>query len=156
MTKRQTPPGRRSKARVVVVKPFGPHHCARCFGSVKASKTRARGASYRRVVTIARAASSATGSFLASMSLLLGLQCLQIDAQPIEALVPQTPVIREPRIDALEGARRDAAGPPLRLAPACDQAGPLEHLEMLGDGGATHLERPGELADRRLAHGEAR
>src|SRR6516162_5927505 len=54
MTNRQTSPGRKSKLKVVVVKPNGPHHCARCFGSVQAEKTGARGAANSRVPTIAR------------------------------------------------------------------------------------------------------
>src|SRR5271154_6055538 len=90
------------------------------------------------------------------MSLLLGLQFLQIDAEPIEARFPQAAVVLEPVIDSFEDAELDPAGPPLRLAPPCDQAGPLEHLEMLGDRGTAHLERLGELADRRLAGREAR
>src|SRR5262249_59280230 len=58
MTKRQTPPGRKSKLKVVVVKPNGPHHCARCFGSVQVEKTSARGAANSRVPTIARGSCS--------------------------------------------------------------------------------------------------
>src|SRR5215472_18029701 len=52
MTNRQTPPGRKSKACVVVRNPFGPHHCTRCFGSVHTEKTSARGAASTRVPTI--------------------------------------------------------------------------------------------------------
>src|SRR6478736_5395684 len=52
MTKRQTPPARKSKLCVVIEKPFWPHQCARCFGSVQASNTRLRGASNRRLPEI--------------------------------------------------------------------------------------------------------
>src|SRR6478672_12260627 len=48
MTKRQTPPGLNSNALVVVRKPSGPHHCARCFGSVHTDHTRSRGAPITR------------------------------------------------------------------------------------------------------------
>src|SRR5262245_29218767 len=58
MTKRHTPPGRKSYACVVVVKPFGPHHCARCFGSVHTENTNARGASNTREPMIERGSRS--------------------------------------------------------------------------------------------------
>jgi hypothetical protein len=54
MTKRQTPPGRNSKRDVVVVNPFGPHHCARCFASVQTENTNSRGASNSRIPMIER------------------------------------------------------------------------------------------------------
>ena len=41
----------------VFVNPFGPHHCARCSGSVHALNTSSRGASMTRVVTISLSAS---------------------------------------------------------------------------------------------------
>src|SRR5262245_6722111 len=54
MTNRQTPPGRKSIACVVVVKPFGPHHRPTRLGSVHAPHTSSRGASKTRVMTISR------------------------------------------------------------------------------------------------------
>jgi hypothetical protein len=45
--------------------------------------------------------------------------------------------------------------PPLRLAPAHDQARALEHLEIARDGRAAHPERLRQLAHGRLALGEA-
>jgi hypothetical protein len=42
-------------------------------------------------------------------------------------------------------------GPPLRLTPAHDQPGALEHAQVLGDGRHAHVERLGELGDRALA-----
>ena len=56
MMKRQTPPGLTSISWIVFVKPFGPHHCATCFGSIHALNTSSRGALKTRVVTISRAA----------------------------------------------------------------------------------------------------
>src|ERR1700686_3488474 len=56
MTKRHTPPGFTSLSWVVVVKPFGPHHCTICLGSVHALKASSRGASKVRVMTICRSA----------------------------------------------------------------------------------------------------
>src|ERR1700752_1771032 len=124
MTNRQWPPGRKSKLDVVVVKPNGPHHCARCFGSVQAEKTSARGASNSRVPTIARGLRSrsmrlvaAAFSFpcvwlliatllntllVAVFGTVFPLQLLQIGIQAIEALVEETPVMVEPVVDVLE------------------------------------------------------
>ena len=44
---------------------------------------------------------------------------------------------------------------PLRLATARDQTGLLEKLEVLGDRGKRHVERLGQLRDRRLAGPQA-
>src|ERR1700722_2290909 len=49
---RMSPPGRTSISQRGLVKPRGPHHCARCFGSVHAWKTSARGASKTRLMMI--------------------------------------------------------------------------------------------------------
>src|SRR5260221_11425741 len=45
------PPGRRSILDAITVKPFGPHQHFMRSGSVKAAKTRSRGASKLRVIT---------------------------------------------------------------------------------------------------------
>src|SRR6185437_4070401 len=100
MTKRQIPPGRRSKLMVVVVKPFGPHHCARCSGSVQAANTRSRGASNSRKPMIERGSLSRSRLLLAAMPTLLltglgpgclagflALQRFQIAIEAIKTLV---------------------------------------------------------------------
>src|SRR6266571_4682361 len=136
MTKRQTPPGRMSNALVVVVKPFGPHHCARCLGSVQAEKTSSRGASNSRVPMIERGSRSRSrllvagmfsifplrSSIVALLGALFGLQLLQVSVQPIEALVEKAAVVREPVVDVFERARLNAARPPLRFAAPRNQA----------------------------------
>src|SRR5947207_2522424 len=101
MTNRQIPPGRGSNALVVVVKPFGPHHCVRCFTSVQAAKKRWRGASNTRDVMIARGSVSVSMLCLAATPFppglpVLGLQFTQIIAQAIEPLVPDAPIAFEP------------------------------------------------------------
>src|ERR1700751_734588 len=119
MTKRQTPPpGRKSKLDVVVVKPNGPPHRARCFGSVQAEKTSARGASNSRVPMIDRGSRSRStrlvavifsvlrvwlvivtllnAPLVAGFVMLLRLQLLQIGIQAVEALVEKAPVVVEP------------------------------------------------------------
>src|SRR5580700_11497529 len=111
MTKRHTPPGRMSKLSVVVVKPFGPHHCARCLGSVNAANTRSRGASNSRVPTIARGSLLRSILLFAAMFLtpgvgdlplrslclrFFGLKLLQIIVEAVEALVVEAAIVFEP------------------------------------------------------------
>src|ERR1700733_4479388 len=163
------PPGRSSKLMVVVVKPFGPHHCARCLGSVQASKTRSRGASNSRMPMIARGSLSRSRLLFAPMLLLLlamfargcfagflGLQRFQIAIEAIEALVVEAAIMVEPVVDRLECARLDAARPPLRCARARDQAGTFQHFQMLGDGGQAHGERFRQILHGGFALGEPR
>src|SRR5215813_896580 len=144
MTKRQTPPGRKSKACVVVVKPFGPHHCARCFGSVHTENTSARGASSTRVPTIER------GSCLRSMLLftatwllpfVLRLDRPEVVTKPVEPLLPEPAVLLEPLIGFFESPHVDATGAHLRIAGPRDQARALQHLQMLGNRRQAHVER---------------
>src|ERR1700756_5785075 len=60
MSMRILPPTRTSSSHAGLVKCFGPHHCAICFGSVHAAQTKARGASKTRViVTVASFANAA-------------------------------------------------------------------------------------------------
>src|SRR5262245_4221676 len=111
------PPGRMSKLFVVVVKPFGPHHCAKCFGSVQASNTSARGASKTRVAMIARGSRSRSRLLLSTMFLVLSLQPLEVNVQPVVSLLPELPIFLEPFVDTLERLRFEPARPHLRVAP---------------------------------------
>src|SRR5437868_5384837 len=129
---------------------LGPHHFCRCSGLVNTSKTRSRGASNTRSITISFAGTSVTLS-LAAMSLLLLLQFLQVLVQSIEPLLPHDAIPLDPLIDFLEWARRERRRSPLRLAAARHEPGALEHLEVLADRGKAHLERLGELGHRRAA-----
>src|ERR1700730_13084899 len=73
MMKRQTPPARKSNVCVVSEKPFGPHQCARCFGSVQASNTRLRGASNTRLPEITFGSSVRSRRNVSAMGRLLRL-----------------------------------------------------------------------------------
>src|SRR5580700_4215736 len=116
MTKRQTPPGRNSKRDVVVVKPFGPHHCERCLGSVQAANTSSRGASNSRMPMIARGSVSRSRLFFAAMFSVrflafrfrfAGLKFLQVSVEAIEALLKKAAIVLEPIVDFFQGARLD-------------------------------------------------
>ena len=92
----------------------------------------------------------------ASIFLLLCLQGLKIAIQAVETLFPELAVLLDKIGGLVQRRRIELAGPPLRLAAARDQAGALQHLEVLGDRGRGHLEWRGELGDRSLARGESR
>src|SRR5262245_46991946 len=114
---------------------------------------RLRGASKTRVTTSALSSPwvAALGFALAAILLLLRLQFAQVIVQAVETLFPEAAITFQPVVHLLERTRLDATGPPLRLAPAQDQAGALQHLEMLGDGGKAHVEGFGELGHRGFA-----
>src|SRR6185312_13053117 len=147
MTKRHTPPTRKSKLWVVVVKPLGPHHSPSRLGSVKQENTSARGASNTRTPSITFGSLSRSRLLLADMAFLLArllffaLQLTQIVVEAVEPLFPEPAVALEPFVHVLERLWLDLAGPPLRLARAGDQAGPLQHLEVLRDGRPADIER---------------
>src|SRR3989442_11601517 len=126
------PPGRKSNSQTGLVNPWGPH-CATCFGSVHNLNTSSRGASNTRVST--NSCSSFAMMFPVAMLFLLFLYVAQIVIQPIEALRPEPPVVRNPIGNVLERSGRDSAGPPLRLAPASNQSRAFQDLEMSRDGG---------------------
>src|SRR5689334_1741607 len=130
MTKRHTPPGRKSNAWVVVENPIGPHQCARCSGLVHAAHTSARGAAKTRAVMSDRWSGSGSRLFLSPTLLVLGLELAQICLEPIKTLHPQPAVVLEPVVHLLESRRFDATGSPLCLAAAHDEPGALQHLQV--------------------------
>src|SRR5262245_54821262 len=83
--------------------------------------------------------------------LLLRLPLLQVVLQPVEACLPEPAIMREPVGGMAHRGGVEPARAPLRLAPARDQAGALEHLEVLGDAGKAHVEGFGEFGHRGLA-----
>src|SRR5262245_21976292 len=153
ITLRQAPPGRSSPSEWGTVNPLGAHHLSRCSLRIHAWNTRLRGASKTRVTSSALSPIwvAALGFAFAAILLLLRLQFAQVIVQAIETLLPESAVTFQPVVHLLERTRLDAAGPPLRLAPAQDQAGALQHLEMLGDGGKAHVEGFGEFRHRGFA-----
>src|ERR1700674_1624281 len=130
---RMAPPGRASNSQTGFVNPCGPHHCATRFGSVHILKTSSRGASTMRVRT--NSCSSFVMKFSVGMLFPLFLNVTQIVIQTIKALGPEPLIERHPIGDVLEGRCSDPAGPPLRLAPACDQTSVFQHFEVPRDGG---------------------
>src|SRR6266851_8031372 len=162
MLMRKAPPGREAISQDVIVKPFGPAQHAIRSGSAHALQTRLRGASKMRVMTSSRSADSVAALLVAAIFLLLHLRFLlfhlqvaQINIQTIEALLPEAAIILDPVGGVPERTRLEPARTPLRLAAARDQAGALQHLEMLGDRRKAHLEGFSQFSYRGLACGEA-
>src|SRR5438105_3143242 len=144
MTIRKAPPGRRSISHTGLVKRRGPHHFARCAGSVHILNTTSRGASMTRPKTSSRSAAAGAGcpisilprmvpsaASLVPSALCCGLDFLQVLVQPVEALFPEPAVVLDPLGGVLQRRRLQPARPPLRFAAARDQPGALQHLQML-------------------------
>jgi len=74
--------------------------------------------------------------------------------ETIEAALPESTVLLEPVDRLLERRRLEARGPKLGRATAGDEAGALEHPEVLRDGLERDRERLGQLVHRGLALGE--
>src|SRR5450755_1469119 len=145
---RIAPPTRTSNSHTGLVKPFGPHHCATCLGSVQALNTSSLGASKTRVIIRSHSECSVgaplsgelscalTLALCADMFLLLRLvfrilffQLQQVVVQTVEAVFPEAPVVVHPSGYVLQRVRLQAAGPPLRLAAASNQPGALQHFQ---------------------------
>src|SRR5918995_960259 len=109
----------------MTVTPFGPHHSFRRCGSVKAFHTKSRGASKTRVMT------NSSRLFLSSTFFLPGLDFPQVIVETVKALFPKTAELLEPFCHVFQRAGFQARRAPLRLAAACDQAGALQHLQVL-------------------------
>src|SRR6478735_83875 len=113
-----------------------PHQRRTCSGLVIASNTSARGASKRRVRTISRSDGvvalneSVFAAPLPIMFLLLLSEFTEVDVEPIETRVPEVAIALRPVRDLLQRFPLDPARPPLRLAPARDEPGALEHPEV--------------------------
>src|SRR5438093_4606100 len=156
MWTRRTPPGRTSSSQIGAEKCSGGNHRANCFGSVHARYTSSRGASNTCVVMSVRSAGGVTVLLVPLfMRLVLPLQFSQMVFQAIEALLPELAITLHPVGGFLETLRLEPARPPLRVATARDEAGTLQHFEVLGDGWKRYVERLCQLRDRGLALREA-
>src|SRR5262245_48705609 len=86
--------------------------------------------------------------WVAAISLPLGLGVgvasggdgLQVGLQTVEALLPELAVLLDPARCLFERTGLDAAGAPLRVSAAGDEARALEHLQVLGDGRPRQVE----------------
>ena len=71
--------------------------------------------------------------------------------EPLEPVAPDLAVLSDPLRGMFEGCRLEPARTPLGVASSRDEPGPLENLQVLGDGLEAHGKRLGELVDGRFA-----
>src|SRR4051794_40746199 len=148
---RARPPGRRSYSIVSrgVLNPSGPHHFATSSGSVHTRQTSSRGASSSRSITIVRSVIAYCCCSLMVGAFLLDLPEAKRDA--VEPALPDVAVLLQPLGHVAQRRSLQPGGPQLRRATARDQAGALQHLQVLRDGLDAVRERLRELVDRHLA-----
>src|SRR3984957_21184602 len=82
----------------------------------------------------------------------------QIKFEPVKTLLPEPAVMLHPIRNVLERFAVELARTPLRVARLGDEAGALEHFQVLGYGRKAHLaeEWPGQFGDIGLALRELR
>src|SRR3972149_245681 len=107
---RMAPPGRTFNSQTGFVNPFGPHHCATCFGSVHALNTSSRGASKTRVMTSSRSVAVMASLVFALLTVMLFLLVFRL-AQ-ISNWLPSWPLAagHGPHAQKRLGAFRDRVG----------------------------------------------
>src|SRR5687768_992382 len=81
----------------------------------------------------------------------LRLHVAQHCIEAVKTRLPERAVALQPLVRFLEPSGFDAAGTPLRVAAARDQARMLEYLQMLGDRRLTHCKRLRQFHHRRLS-----
>jgi hypothetical protein len=64
--------------------------------------------------------------------------------------LPETSIALEPRVNFRKRLCSDLTGPPLGIAAASHKTSRFEDTDVLRDCARRHLERLGELSDRRL------
>src|SRR5690625_3260144 len=148
-TNRQRPPGRASATSIRVSVSSRPHQRAMESGSVMAAKTASRGASNVRVMTMSWRPGSATTFKWLMVLFSLGavLEPEQFLVQAGEAALPLLPVTADPVGDLLQRRGLERAGTPLRGAPADDEPGAFQDLEVFGDRLEAHGERLRQFVD---------
>src|SRR5262245_20002236 len=83
------------------------------------------------------------------------LKLAEVLVESVVALTEELLVPLEPRRDVSQRLGLQPAGTPLRLATLLDEAGSLEHLQVLRDRRQAHIERRRQVAHRRLAVGKS-
>src|SRR5215831_628698 len=94
---------------------------------------------------------AAVRSLALSTSCLLGLESVEQRVEALEVQLPELAIPFGPVGDLAQRLRPQAADAEAPFAALLDQPGLLEIREVLRDGLLRHLERLGEVADRRRA-----
>src|SRR5436190_23111879 len=125
--------------------PSGPYHALKCSGSVHIRQMRSGGASKLRSITAASREALPSVIVLACLSLRSELG--EVVVHPVEAGLPDGPVLLGPGGDLLQRRGFEGAWPVLGSLAPDDQSGAFLHLDVLGDGRERHVERLGEVVD---------
>src|SRR5689334_14739701 len=129
----------------------GTHHWRKSSGRDQAANTSRAGASNVRVTTTSRSDALRTVvrpvslALLAATGLLLSFEFVEDAVERVEARIPHLAVLRDPRQLLLEPARTDAARAHAADLFGGDQAGVLEHADVLLHAGEGHAEAAGEV-----------
>src|SRR5262249_28827368 len=94
--------------------------------------------------------------FVVSTFHLPGFQLIKQRVEALEVALPDLPVTLQPAASFRERLAFDPAWPSLCLAAARNQARALQYLEVLGNRGLAHGERPGQVGHRSVAACEPR
>src|SRR5436305_3314584 len=106
---------------------------------------RSGGASKLRSITAASGEALPSVIVLACLS--LRSELLEVVVHPVEAGLPDGPVLLGPARDLLESGGIEGARSVLGSLPSSDQPRPFQHLDVLRDRGKRHLEGLSELVD---------
>src|SRR5215203_3189427 len=134
----------------VFVRYLGPIHCAMRSGSVMARKTLSIGASNSGLIVLAWLPSFVISN-VSVVFMVLSLSWWSVErvekiVETLEALAPVRPVVRQPSGGLLERCCLEVAQSHRAELGAGDQAGLLEHLEVLGHCRLRHREQPREVS----------
>src|SRR5262249_37288123 len=152
---RRLPPGRTSIFATGTVAPSGPYHALKCSGSVHICQMRSAGASKLRSIT--NASCDTSRSVIVFIRLSLRSESREVAVHPVEAGLPDGPVLLGPGRDLLERRGVEGAWPVLGSLAPHDQAGPflLPPLSTRGRsaGGTDRRSSPGHSRRSRSLRG---
>src|SRR5262245_38671771 len=163
---RYPPPTRASISHDTSVRPsdFGTHHCRKSSASVHASNTTSRGPSIVRVTTrscsevrstLVRSWVGVASTALRESIVLLLPSSLRDDLlQLVEPCIPDPALLLDPRRLVLEPAWAEPTGPHPPDFLGRHEAGLFQDPDVLAHAGEGHVERLGQIRDRRVAPSE--
>src|SRR5215217_7723523 len=155
---RQRPPTRRSISASVISPCFPLHQRLTSSGVVQALYTRCLGASNDLVMRTCSSVGNVTLAVrplgIAAISLVLVIEVLQHDVQPLEPLRPGGLVGAHPVVDGLERVAVEPVQPPASFVPDLDRSHLSEHAQVLGHLWLGQAEQVHQGVDGPLAPGE--
>src|SRR5690242_10182573 len=117
-----------------------------CSGLDQSANTTDAGALKVRTIS-----NSSSATLLATVMTLSLFELPNVGGHPVEALLPEAPINREPIVHGLQPSHLEPAWPPLGLPPPGYQPGSLQHLQMARHSRQADSERLGDFVDGRFA-----